>query len=139
LSLSTKSNAFVSGSGLAIEDSSQLTRVERLSNPRDRRYIGAQDALLGAGGNDGVMPYISKRGEIYDEQPFKEALARRGRAGLGGVRFTGRADCSVRNRRNEWPRQGHQHGFLDGRCQPFERDLVRLTLGHGTVTEGWPL
>jgi hypothetical protein len=65
LSLSTKSNAFVGGSGGTVEGASQLTLVEGLSNLRDGRYIGAQDALLGAGGNDGVMPYISKtRGNI---------------------------------------------------------------------------
>lgn len=64
-SLSTKSNAFVSGCTHAMEDRLQLTHAKYFSNPCDGRYIGAQDALLGAGGKDGVMPYISKtRGNI---------------------------------------------------------------------------
>jgi pilus assembly protein Flp/PilA len=37
--------------------------AKTLTNRGDGRYIGAQDALLGAGGNDGVMPYISNEGK----------------------------------------------------------------------------
>ena len=65
LTLSTKSNAFVADFGEAAEGYSQLTLVDGLSNLRDGRYIGAQDALLRAGGNDGVMPYISKNEGKY--------------------------------------------------------------------------